>query len=208
MSIQALVFDYGGVLLDMRWDVTREIEREHGLRERALVETLYGSGRWREIEVGVGDRDEWIREAHSELETHAGRALPPLHQHWRAQQHLIEPNIALIRRLRPPYRMSVLSNADSTLSARLRDTYAIAALFDDIVCSADVGVAKPDPRIYALAAERLGLPPSACVFIDDLERNIEAAHAAGMHAVHFRVDLGHSLEAQLAELGVHPRPTA
>ena len=59
-------------------------------------------------------------------------------------------------------------------------------------------------RIYELAARRLGLPPDECVFIDDLERNVEAAFEAGMVGVHFRVDLGHDLEAQLAELGVIP----
>jgi putative hydrolase of the HAD superfamily len=201
VTIRGLIFDYGGVIWDMRWDVSRTLEREHGLAERAIVETLYGTDAWREIQVGAGDRDAWRAEAHRALEAAAGRTLPPLHEHWRERQHLITPNIELIGRLRPPYRTSVLSNADSTLSGRLRDT-GIAALFDDIICSADVGLAKPEPKIYALAAERLGLPPGECVFIDDLERNIDAAREAGMHGVHFRVDLGHDLESQLAELGV------
>ncbi len=201
MTIRGLIFDFGGVLWDMRWDRSLELERAHGLRERALVETLYASETWRQIEVGVGDREAWIRGAHTELETIAGKPLPPLHQHWREQQHLIAPNIDLIRRLRPRYRTSVLSNADSSLPQRLRDT-GIAALFDDIVCSAEVGVAKPEPRIYALAAERLDLTPAECVFIDDAERNIDAARATGMNAVYFRVDRGDDLEAQLRDLGV------
>lgn len=201
MTIRGVIFDYGGVLWDMRWDITRTLEQEHGLRERALVETLYGSETWRQLEVGVGDREAWLTEAHRDLEAVVGRELPPLHRHWRERQHLIAPNIDLIRRLRPAYRTSVLSNADSTLLDRLRDV-GVAELFDDIVCSADVGMAKPEPELYALAAERLGLQPSACVFVDDLERNIAAARAAGMQGVHFRVDHGDVLEEQLAALGV------
>src|SRR5581483_2106209 len=121
MTIRGLIFDFGGVLWDMRWDQSRELERAHGLRERALVETLYASETWRQIEVGAGDREAWLQGAHSELETIAGKRLPPLHQHWREQQHLIAQNIALIRRLRRHYRTSVLSNADSTLPQRLQD---------------------------------------------------------------------------------------
>jgi len=204
LTIQGLIFDYGGVLLDMRFEFTRELERRHGLRERALAETLYTTETWRKLEVGVGDREVWLQEAHSLLESEAGRPLPPLHVEWRNEQRLIDENIALIERLRPPYRTAVLSNADNTLMHRICNVHRIDHLFDDIICSADVGMAKPDRRIYQLAAERLGLPPSACVFIDDAERNVEAARDAGMHALHFRIELGHSLAAQLAELGVRP----
>ncbi len=200
-TIEGLIFDYGGVLWDMRWDISRTLELEHGLRERAIVETLYGSDTWRKLEIGDGDRDAWLAEAHVALETVAGRELPPLHRHWRENQHLIAPTIDLIRRLRGTYKTAVLSNADSTLVARFRDTHGIADLFDDIVCSADVGMAKPEPRVYALAAQRISLPPEQCVFVDDLEQNVEAARAAGMSAIHFTVDRD-DLAVQLAALGV------
>jgi putative hydrolase of the HAD superfamily len=204
--IKGLIFDYGGVLWDMRWDITRTLEQEHGLAERTIVETLYGSDTWRQLEIGVGDRQAWLDESHLALERVAGRELPRLHAHWRDRQHLIAPNIDLIRRLRPPYRTAVLSNADSTLVDRLRHEHGIADLFDDVICSADIGVAKPEPRIYAIAAARVGLPADECVFIDDLERNVDAARAAGMHAVLYRVDAGDDLESQLRALGVLPRP--
>ena len=55
-AIRGLIFDFGGVLWDMRWDVTRQLEQEHGLRERAILETLYAGDVWRQIEVGVGAR--------------------------------------------------------------------------------------------------------------------------------------------------------
>jgi putative hydrolase of the HAD superfamily len=199
--IRGVIFDYGGVLWDMKFEVTRDLEAEHGLRERALLETLYGNETWRQLEIGVGDREEWLSSAHRELESVAGRALPPLHMHWRDRQHLIEPNIDLIRRLRSRYKTSVLSNADSSLRGRLRDDHGIMELFDDVVVSAEVGMAKPDARIYRLAAQRLGLAAEECVFVDDLAGNVEAARGAGMHGVHFLVN-EHDLEAQLAAVGV------
>jgi epoxide hydrolase-like predicted phosphatase len=185
----------------MRWDLARTLEQEHGLRARTIIETLYGSETWQKLEVGVGDRQTWLDESHRALEVAAGRELPPLHRHWRERQHLIAPNIDLIRRLRPAYKTAVLSNADSTLSTVLRESHGIADLFDAIVVSADVGMAKPDAQIYALAAQRLGLPTEDCVFIDDLAGNVEAAREAGMHGVQFLVN-EHDLEEQLAELGV------
>ena len=200
-EIRGLIFDYGGVLWDMRWDLARTLEQEHGLRARTIIETLYGSDAWRKIEVGVGDRQAWLDDSHRTLEVVAGRALPPLHQHWRERQHLIAPNIDLIRRLRPAYKTAVLSNADSTLKHALRESHGIADLFDDIVVSADVGMAKPDAQIYRLSAQRLGLAMDECVFIDDMPANVDAARAAGMHGVHFLVN-EHVLESQLAELGV------
>lgn len=202
MTVRGLIFDYGGVLWDMRFDVSRALEQAHGVPEQAIVETMYASETWRQLEVGIGDREAWLAEAHLALEGRAGRPLPPLHQHWREQQRLIAPNIELIDRLRGRYRTAVLSNADNTLRHRLREVHRIDHLFDDIVCSADVGMAKPDPRVYALASERLGLAPSECVFIDDLDRNVEAARAAGMRGVHFRIEAGHSLAALLAGAGV------
>ncbi len=204
MSIRGLIFDYGGVLWDMRWDLARAIEREHQLGERAIPDTMYGSDTWKQLEVGVGDRAAWLREAHAALESHAGRELPPLHEQWRAGQRWIAPNIDLIRSLRPLYKTAVLSNADHTLAERFRSAPGVWELFDAFVCSADVGMAKPDARIYALAAERLGLAPEECVFIDDLDRNVDAARAAGMQAIHFRIDLGHALERQFADLGIAP----
>ncbi|MGH7621048.1 MAG: HAD family hydrolase [Gemmatimonadaceae bacterium] len=151
--------------------------------------------------MGIGAREDWLRGAHAQLESLAGKPLPPLHQHWRERQHLIMPNIELIRALRPAYKTAVLSNADSSLPQRLREI-GIHDLFDVVICSAEVGLAKPEPRIYAIAAEQIGLPPAECVFIDDLEANVQAARDAGMRGVWFRIDRDDKLEEQLRALGV------
>jgi epoxide hydrolase-like predicted phosphatase len=206
LPIRALIFDFGGVITNMRWDVALELEQQHRLEKNMLLRTLYDADDWRAVEVGAGDIEAWREAAHLRLEKAAGRTLPPLHEQWRQSWGLIEENIALIRALRPPYRVGILSNADLSLEERMRDGLGIRHLFDDVISSAVVGMAKPEPRIYQLAAERLRLPAEECAFIDDLERNVLAAREAGMAAIHFRVHHGDDLAAQLAELGVRPNP--
>ncbi|MEK6530441.1 MAG: HAD family phosphatase, partial [candidate division NC10 bacterium] len=180
MDIQGLIFDFGGVIWNMRWDACHALEQEHGLPRGAVFQTLYRTETWRAIERGSGDRRAWLDEAHRALEERAGRPLPRLHEIWRERQHLLSENVALIRALRPPYRTAVLSNADISLRARIEQELRIHDLFDAIICSAEVGLAKPDLAIYRLAADRLGLPPDACLFVDDYEPNIQAAEEAGM----------------------------
>jgi len=199
-----VLLDFGGVIWNMRWDVCRELEQANGLPPRAIFETLYRTPTWKAIERGRGDLRAWREEAHRLLEALAGRPLPRLHEAWRSAQHLIPENVELVRALRPAYRVGILSNADATLRVRLRDGLWIHDLFDIVVCSAEAGMAKPEPAIYHLAAERLGLPPEACVFIDDHEPNVTAARQVGMRGILFRVDRGQDLRAELTALGVSP----
>ena len=67
--------------------------------------------------------------------------------------------------------------------ARRQETERVMALFDLIVESSVEGIRKPDPRIYELTCERLGVPPGACVFLDDLGINLKPARALGMHTI-------------------------
>lgn len=188
----------------MRWDVCRELEDAHGLPRRAIFETLYRTSAWEAIQRGRGDRRAWQEGAHQLLEARAGRSLPRLHEAWRVAQCLIPENVELVRALRPSYRIGIVSNADASLRERLRDGLGIFDLFDAFVCSAEVGMAKPEPEVFRLAAERLGLPPDACVFVDDHEPNVKAAEQVGMRGTLYRVDKGDDLRAQLAAVGVTP----
>jgi putative hydrolase of the HAD superfamily len=197
------VFDFGGVLWDMRWDVARELDQAHGLPRSSVFETLYRSDAWHGIERGRGDLAAWIEAAHADLERRAGRSLPRLHDAWRDAQSPIAANLDVVRRLRPGYKLSVLSNADQTLRDRLL-RLELHALFDDVVVSAEVGIAKPEPAIFLLAAERLGLRPAECAFVDDWAPNVEAARALGMRAVLHVRDKGDRLEEQLKALGIVP----
>ena len=74
--------------------------------------------------------------------------------------------------------------------------------FDDLVLSGEVGLRKPDPAIYRLAAQRLGVRPDDCVFVDDLERNVEVASELGMVGVHHTGDDTATCSAVLAALRI------
>jgi putative hydrolase of the HAD superfamily len=200
-GVRGVIFDFGGVLIDMRWDVSAGLEEAHGLPRHALLETLYRTPTWQEIERGQGDLHAWRRDAHRLLEERAGRPLPQLHDAWIAARHLIRANVLLAQRLRPAYRTAILSNADQSLRGRLGEL-GMLGLFDTIVSSAEEGIAKPEAEIYRRAAERIGLPPQACVFVDDYEGNVRAAQAIGMRGIVYRVDRGHDLAALLADLDV------
>jgi putative hydrolase of the HAD superfamily len=202
-TLRGVIFDFGGVLIDMRWDVSEGLERDHGLPLHAIRETLYRTSTWREIERGQGDLRTWRAEAHRLLEEQAGRSLPQLHRAWEAARQLIRANLGLARRLRPAFRTAILSNADMSLRGRLQEL-GIHDFFDTVLSSAEEGVAKPEAEIYRRAAERIGLPPEACVFVDDADVNVRAAEAIGMRGIVYRVDRGHDLAAQLAALGVLP----
>jgi epoxide hydrolase-like predicted phosphatase len=74
-------------------------------------------------------------------------------------------------------------------------------MFDVVVISGEVGMRKPEPRIYHLVADKLGIPPQQCVFVDDLEQNIQGAEEVGMVGVH-HVTPQETLETLESLLGV------
>jgi putative hydrolase of the HAD superfamily len=84
------------------------------------------------------------------------------------------------------YRLALLTNNVREWEARWRAMLPVDELFEVVVDSAFVGVRKPDPAIYRLTCERLGVAPERCVFVDDVEVNCTAAAELGMAAVRFR----------------------
>lgn len=113
----------------------------------------------------------------------------------------IEENVALLRRLRAAGRpVHALSNFATDKFAISEGLHDFLREFDTRIVSGHVGVAKPNPRIYEILFERVGLPPHALVFIDDSLANVRAAEAAGMAAIHYRPEV--DLEAVLRAKGV------
>ena len=94
--------------------------------------------------------------------------------------------IDYIQSLRSRYKTVLLSNAWDNLRKILVKTWKIADVFDEIFVSAEMGVAKPDPKIYKIVLDKLGVAPEECVFVDDFIENIEAARKLGMHGIHFQ----------------------
>lgn len=99
-----------------------------------------------------------------------------------------QPNeelIAWFGALRPRYRTAILTNSFVGAREQEEARYGFTSLCDLAIYSHEEGLRKPDPRIFALAAERLGVAPAEIVFLDDVPANIEGARAFGYHAVLF-----------------------
>jgi putative hydrolase of the HAD superfamily len=89
-----------------------------------------------------------------------------------------------LRSLRPGHKVGLISNAWSGLRTFIT-AQEFADVFDEMIISAEVGLMKPDPRIYLTALEKLGARPEESVFLDDVLVNVEAARAVGMLAIQF-----------------------
>ena len=99
---------------------------------------------------------------------------------------LDESLVAYIKRLRQAgYRTGLLSNAPDEARQLLSKGYPIIDDFDGVVISAEVKVMKPDPEIYRLAADSVGVDVTEALFVDDVMENVEGARAVGMQALHF-----------------------
>jgi len=97
----------------------------------------------------------------------------------------MRPDAAMVGAVRAAKRAGVRTGLVSNSWGRGRyDRSAFPDLFDGVVISGEVGLRKPSPEIYSLGAERIGLPPEECVFVDDLRGNLKPARELGMATVH------------------------
>jgi putative hydrolase of the HAD superfamily len=115
----------------------------------------------------------------------------------------MEPDAAMIGAVRAAraagLRTGLVSNS---WTADDYDRPLLAELFDAVVISAEVGLRKPDPAIYELAAERMELPPAAIAFVDDLPGNLKPARALGMTTIVHAGDAAVTLAELEAALGI------
>lgn len=94
-----------------------------------------------------------------------------------------EPLWQALPALRRKYRLGVINNGTALTLPAFEARFHMAETFDQFVSSARVGICKPDPRIYRLAAGRLGVLPAECLYMDDSLPNVEGARAVGMQAL-------------------------
>ena len=205
-KVQAVIFDYGGVL--RREDGADFDEYAagwglpagwlwaafHDIPEYVLSRTgQIGAAEYRAAVLAQLGR--WLSPADAE-EALAGW------ERIRARDLWVEPEMdALLDRLRGRVRLGMLSNAGRGARERLARE-GVVARFDEVVCSGDVGLAKPDPEIFRLAASRLGVEPETCAFVDDTLRHVEGARAVGMRAHHYHRKRHAELLAFLGGLGL------
>jgi putative hydrolase of the HAD superfamily len=208
-TLQAVLFDYGGVLRDddrSGWDA---VDQARALARGTLWSAFHDIPEYQLSRRGAIDADAFRSAIRGRLavttgdEASAEGALTALERYLAGVPPIDAAMRALVERLRAAGRvkLGVLSNASRGWTERLR-ARGVADLFDDVVVSADVGLAKPDPEVFRLAARRLGVEPAACLMIDDQPQHLESARGAGLHTHLFeRARLG-ALVARLEAEGV------
>jgi 2-haloacid dehalogenase len=183
--IQNLLFDLGNVLI--RWDPRNHYRDRFATEaemEAFLAEVAPGS--WNhEMDMGKPFAQA-IAERAVLFPDHAD-----LLSEWKSQWErmlggAIDESVTLLAELRATgYRVAALTNWSAETYPVARERFPFLGWFDDVVISGVEGIAKPDPRMFALALERTGFEASRTVFIDDNRPNVDAARALGLHTVHF-----------------------
>jgi len=213
--LTTIVSDFGGVLSTPLWPAFAAVQEHFGIPPDALGAAMAGAGRelgvslLEELECGRMAEADFLSVLGARMEADLGRPVAMREfpdRYWAA----LHPNAELIAHLADlrsaGYRMGLLTNNVREWEPRWRAMLPVDELFDAVVDSAFVGLRKPDPAIYALTCERLGVPPSECVLLDDVERNCDGARAFGMEAVRF-LDTAQAigeLDALLATRGAPP----
>jgi epoxide hydrolase-like predicted phosphatase len=202
MTIRALIFDIGGVLVRTEDRRPRgEYARRLGLTYQELDELVFNGGTSAQAAVGAVSAEQHWEGVLAELNLPA-EELPNLQSAFWGGDRLDTELVKYIQTLRPRYRTALLSNGWSHLRQWIENTWKIAEAFDEVLISAEVGAAKPDPRVYHLALERLGVSPAEALFIDDFIENVEGARAVGMHAILFRspAQMREEMEREIGEV--------
>jgi glucose-1-phosphatase len=186
MTIRAVIFDLGGVLLR-----TEDREPRNNLASRLnmtyeeLEDLVFNSESARKAMRGVITSLEHWENIRLKLGlTPSEFALAPK-EFW-AGDKLDTELVDYLRSLRPEYKTALLSNAWDDLRVALQDHLQILDAFDETIISAEVGFTKPEAQIYQITLDRLGVSPQDAVFVDDFVENVEAARQLGLHTVHFK----------------------
>ena len=202
MPLRCVISDFGGVLTTPLLHSFAAFQDRSGIPAEALGTAMQriaeadGAHPLYELEKGNVTEDEFLARLRKELTTDLGHE-PEMHGFKEIYFEALDPNepmIELMRRLQSSgLRMALLTNNVREWEPLWRAMLPVDEIFELVVDSAFVGMRKPDPEIYELTLERLherdglaDLSFSECIFVDDIEVNIEAARGLGMRAVHFR----------------------
>ena len=178
--IKAVVFDLGMVVFD--WQIIyREFAKEIDVPFDELMRVFFSLTE--KASTGKQSLEEFLQEFTKAV------GHPDKWQDLRKKEVvgfvLIEPTIELLKELEGRFRLAALTNAEPGIIDEIEEKFKIKKYFELVVDSSVEGIMKPDKRIYEITAERLGVKPEECLFIDDLKENVEGARKVGFKAIQF-----------------------
>ncbi|HVW47767.1 MAG TPA: HAD family phosphatase [Solirubrobacterales bacterium] len=194
--IEAIVSDFGGVLTTPLMGSFLALQNEHGVSVedfgaamKAAAEAGDGEIPLFKLERGDITEAEFLEVLRDGLEPRLGHR-PHLHRFREIFFAALDPNepmIELMRELKVSgLRMAMLTNNVQEWEPLWRTMLPVDDIFETVVDSGYVGYRKPERQIYEITLERLGLPAKACLFVDDMELNCDAARELGFTAVQYR----------------------
>ena len=188
MSIRAVLFDLGGVIVRTEYQAPRQhLAESLGMDYDDIDKIVFGGGTngsaARATLGQISEDEHWLnvmkilKQPASENER--------IRAEFFAGDIIDRTLLDFLRSIRPKYKTGLISNAWSGLR-----NYILREKFDDafeyMVISSEVGAAKPDPKIFQIALEQLQVRANEAVFVDDFMENIEACEKVGMKGIHFR----------------------
>ena len=203
-AVDAVIWDFGGVISSSPFEAFARFEAARGLPRdflRTVNATNPHGNAWARLErseLDVDGFDSAFAEESRALghEVRGADVLPLLAGEIRPAM------VEALRRIRARVRTGCITNNFAAMerASPMGGLYKaeIMRLFDHVIESAKVGLRKPDPRIYAMMTEALGVDPARCVYLDDLGINLKPARDMGMRTIKV-VDP----DAALAELESH-----
>jgi putative hydrolase of the HAD superfamily len=188
--IEAVIWDFGGVLTSSPFEAFTRFEAERGLpadiirRTNAANHLENAWAKFERAEVDIEAFDQLFATESRALgaEVRGKDVLPLLSGDLRPEM------VEALRRVKTRFKTGCITNnlpANAIGSASGRTLYVaeVMALFDHVIESAKIGLRKPDPRIYRMMVETLKVDPAACIYLDDLGVNLKPAREMGMTTI-------------------------
>ncbi len=185
MTIKAVFFDLGGVILRTEYQAPRQHLAERlGMDYEDIEKIVFSGVSAARASLGEITEEEHWRNVMKTLKLPASE-YERIRDEFFAGDVIDREILAFLRSLKPRYKTGLISNAWSGLRHYIvREKFDDA--FDTLIISAEVGVAKPEPKIYQLALEQAQVEAGEAVFVDDFLENVEACRRLGMQGIHFR----------------------
>ena len=188
MSIRAVFFDLGGVILRTEYQAPRQhLAEEFGMDYEDIDRIVFGGGQngsAARASLGEITEEEHWRNVMKVLKRPATE-YERIRADFFAGDVIDHTILNFLRSIKPKYKVGLISNAWSGLRS-----YIVREKFDDVfhhmTISAEVGVGKPDAKIYEFALEQLQVKAKEAVFVDDVQENIEACEKLGMQGIQFK----------------------
>ncbi len=185
MSIRAVFFDLGGVLLRTEYQAPRQVLAERfGMDYDDIDRLVFASPTAATATVGdITEEEHW--QAVMKLLKQPASDYQRIEREFFGGDILDRNLIQFIRSLRPAYKTGLISNAWSGLRSYIvREKFDDA--FDKLIISAEVRVKKPSADIFQIALKQLEVSPNEAIFVDDVWENIQACEKVGMHGILFK----------------------